>query len=400
MRKSRRKSKTKLNKYFIRRMVALLILIILLLILKSVISGIVRMDLNAPLTVLIDNEVYKPKKMVIVDDVNNIYFSMEDIKDLYDEFIDYDEDTKQLITTFNKHTAMLKLDESSINVNDTNIITSGTLKEIENTIYLPLKDMQIVYDIELEYEKLTNRVVIDSTYKAKDVATLNKKTKVYNKKGFFGHAIEKLLQNSEVVVIANQGKYSKIRTENGQIGFIKTKKLSEPQQIRADYKDDVYSLVIYNQYSAITGIYENIRVEPDKLNAVSPTFFYLEKDSKVEDRSNSKTASYSNYVEWTKTNNLSIIPTFTNNESVSKTLDIFEKRNKVINELNAYCTKYQYRGININFSTIDDIKSFYRFVIEIVPRFKESGLIVSVTLKDSLDKDKIQKITDYTVNAN
>ena len=211
MRKSRRKSKTKLNKYFIRRMVALLILIFLLLILKSVISGIVRMDLNAPLTVLIDNEVYKPKKMVIVDDVNNIYFSMEDIKDLYDEFIDYDEDTKQLITTFNKHTAMLKLDESSINVNDTNIITSGTLKEIENTIYLPLKDMQIVYDIELEYEKLTNRVVIDSTYKAKDVATLNKKTKVYNKKGFFGHAIEKLLQNSEVVVIANQGKYSKIK---------------------------------------------------------------------------------------------------------------------------------------------------------------------------------------------
>jgi len=60
----------------------------------------------------------------------------------------------------------------------------------------------------------------------------------------------------------------------------------------------------------------------------------------------------------------------------------------------------QNRGININFSTIDDIKSFYRFVIEIVPRFKESGLIVSVTLKDSLDKDKIQKITDYTVNAN
>ena len=108
MRKSRRKSKTKLNKYFIRRMVALLILIILLLILKTVISGIVRMDLNAPLTVLIDNEVYKPKKMVIVDDVNNIYFSMEDIKDLYDEFIDYDEDTKQLITTFNKHTALFR----------------------------------------------------------------------------------------------------------------------------------------------------------------------------------------------------------------------------------------------------------------------------------------------------
>ncbi len=398
MRKSRRKSK--INKYFIRRTVAICILIILLLILKSVISGIVRMDLEAPLTVLIDNEVYKPKKMVIVDDVNNIYFSMEDIKELYDEFITYDEEEKELITTFNKHTAMLKMDESSINVNDSNLITSGSLKEIEDIIYLPIKDMQIVYDIELEYEKLTNIVVIDSTYKAKQVATINRKTKVYNRKGFFGHAIEKLLQNSEVVVIENQGKWSKIRTENGQIGYVKTKKLSDIKQEREDYKDDVYSLVIYNQYSSITGVYENIRVEPDKLNAVSPTFFYLEKDSKVEDRSNSKTASYSNYVEWTKANNLSIIPTFTNTESVSKTLDTFEKRSKVINELNAYCTKYQYRGININFSTIDDIKSFYRFVIEIVPRFKESGLIVSITLKDSLDKEKINKITDYTVNAN
>ena len=398
MRKSRRR-KSKFNKYFIRRMVAICILIILLLLLKTVICGIVRMDLNAPLSIIINNEVYKPKKMVIVDEQSNVYFSIDDIRNLYDEFIVYDEEEKELITTFNKHTAMLKLGESNINVNDSNLITSGSLKEIEDIIYLPLKDMQIVYDIDLEYEKLTNRIVIDSTYKAKQTATINKKTKVYNRKGFFSHAIEKLLQNSEVVVIETQGKYSKIRTENGQIGYVKTKRLSDIKNVREDYQDEIYSLVLYNHYSDISGVYGSIRTEPDKLNAVSPIFFYLEKDSKVEDKTTSKTATYSKYVDWTKENNLNIIPTFTNNEAVSKTLNTFEKRNRVINELNAYCTKYQYKGININFSTIDDIKSFYRFVIEIVPRFKESGLIVSVTLKDSLDKEKIDKITDYTVNA-
>ena len=43
--------------------------------------------------------------------------------------------------------------------------------------------------------------------------------------------------------------------------------------------------------------------------------------------------------------------------------------------------------------------SFYRFLIELEPRFKEEGLYVSVTIKNNknIQRNKIQNIVDYVV---
>ena len=53
--------------------------------------------------------------------------------------------------------------------------------------------------------------------------------------------------------------------------------------------------------------------------------------------------------------------------------------------------------INIEFNTIDDINSFYRFVVELVPRFKEADLIVAVTLNNNLEKSRLENIVDYII---
>ena len=38
---------------------------------------------------------------------------------------------------------------------------------------------------------------------------------------------------------------------------------------------------------------------------------------------------------------------------------------------------------------MDDVNSFYRFILELVPRFKEVDLKVAVTLNDNLDKSRL-----------
>ena len=128
-----------------------------------------------------------------------------------------------------------------------------------------------------------------------------------------------------------------------------------------------------------------------------PTFFYLDKNSKVLDKTTSTTATYSIYKNWAGENKLEILPTFTNNENVSSNLLSYSQRSEVINTLKDYLITYKYMGVNIEFNTIDDVNSFYRFVLELVPRFKEENLIVVITLNNNLDKARLEDVVDYII---
>ena len=154
---------------------------------------------------------------------------------------------------------------------------------------------------------------------------------------------------------------------------------------------------VYKNYSNTSGIYDDIKVDDSKLNVIIPTFFYLDENSKVIDKTNSTTAAYSVYKNWADRNNLEILPVFTNNESVSNNLLSYSQRSQVINSLIALLLEHEYIGINIKFQTIDDLNSFYRFVLELVPRFKEAELKVVITLNNNLDKSRLENVVDYIV---
>ena len=109
------------------------------------------------------------------------------------------------------------------------------------------------------------------------------------------------------------------------------------------------------------------------------------------------TATYSVYKTWTDNNNLQILPSLENSSTVSTNLLSYSQRTSVINSLKELILKNNYIGINIKFNSIDDINSFNRFILELVPRFKTAGLKVAVTLANNVDKSKIENIVDYIV---
>ena len=146
--------KRKLNKLAIRRCIIVFLIIIIFLIL---ISTIINKNKNKykELTILLNNELLETTKEVIIED-NNIFFSKEDIKTIFDDTIYYNEAEKELITTYNTHVALLKVDEQYALINDQNVELKGKLKEINDTIYLPLTDLESVYDIDLDFSKESN----------------------------------------------------------------------------------------------------------------------------------------------------------------------------------------------------------------------------------------------------
>ena len=391
------KQKRKLNMLKVRR--CLIILITVLILIISIVCIKINKEKNRykELSILLNNEFVELINKPIIDDNKNIFFSKEDIQDIFDKTIYYNEAEKELITTYNTHVALLKVDEEYAEINDETIELKGKLHEIDDKIYVPLTDLADVYNLEIIYSQKSNRIIIDSTLKSKKEASITKKTKVESKKGIFGKKIDKLIIGDVVTILETDGKYKKVRTPLGNIGYIKENRISEERTIRDDFKYENKELEVYKNYSNISGIYDNIEVEEKKLNVVVPTFFYLEKNSKVLDKTTSTTATYSIYKNWTEINKLEIMPTFTNNESVSNNLLSYAERSAVINSLKNYLIKYNYMGINIKFNTIDDVNSFYRFILELAPRFKEAGLKVAVTLNNNLEKSRLENVVDYII---
>lgn len=387
--------KRKLNKLAIRRCIIVFLVIIIFLIL---ISTIINKNKNKykELTILLNNELLETTKEVIIED-NNIFFSKEDIKTIFDDTIYYNEAEKELITTYNTHVALLKVDEQYALINDQNVELKGKLKEINDTIYLPLTDLESVYDIDLEFSKESNRIIMDSTQKKKVEATVLKRANLENKKGLFSKKIEKLIIGDKVTVLEEDGKYKKIRTALGNIGYVKSKILSDDIVIREEVKTSKQELVVYDGYSNISGIYNNIQVDTSKLNVVIPTFFYIEKNSEVLDKSSVGTATYAVYKNWVDANKLQILPVLTNDVPLSTSLLSYSERSTIINSVKELVKKNNYIGINIDFEKIDDPNSFYRFVLELVPRFKADNLKVFVTLNNTIDRKKIENIVDYII---
>ena len=301
-----------------------------------------------------------------------------------------------LITSYNKHVALLKVDETFMVVNDSNVNLSTTVKETNNTVYVPIKDMEIVYDVEINYSKDENILMMDSIDKEKKEAEVLKNVKVKEEKGLFKKTVEKIEAGEKVIVIEKQDKYYKIRTANGNIGFIKENKLSEMNTIRDNYIVKKLELNLLKENNDVK-IYEEIDYKEGFLNVLNPAVVNLDSKSEIAINAVVNTEAFSEYINWANNKNIYVMPTLKNSTSVSSNLLTYAERNKFINELYVFLVKNGAKGIYIDFEEIDDLNSFYRFLIEITPKFKESGMYVIVENNELLDKSKLESIVDYVV---
>lgn len=393
------KKQKKLNMMKVKFCIIVAAIIICLCIL-SICMNVIKNNMKyIKLTILLNNELIETVKEVTIDENENIYFSKTDIAKLFDENIYYNEAEEELITAYNKHVALLKLDEEYGLINDENTKLKGKLKEYNGDIYIPITDLQLVYDLEITYSNKSNRVIMETITEEKVEASVIKKTKVKSKKGLFSKKIENLIIGDKVVILEENGKYKKVRTPLGNIGYIKTKRLSEEKVIREKEKIDKKEIEIYRNYSNISGIYDNLDepVDEKKLNVVIPTFFYVDKESKILNKTGSKTAVFAVYKEWMENNKLTFMPTVNSNVLVSESMLSYSERSQIINSLVKLVKDYGFVGINIEFDAVDDVNSFNRFIIELMPKCKSADIKVCVTLNSNLDKKKLEKIVDYVV---
>ena len=159
----------------------------------------------------------------------------------------------------------------------------------------------------------------------------------------------------------------------------------------AGVEDEVYS-VVDDKYEVLTNASEGTLVFPSLFEIVQ-----LEDKIDVKNVIDLENKKFQTYKDWAEQSNVSICPTVKLNCSMSKVSSSYESRSYVINTLYNTLINNRLTMICIDFTDVDDAEGLYRFIIEMVPRFKCAGMKVLIRNNGVFNVDRIKNIVDYVV---
>ena len=417
-RREKRMEKPK-SKIFSKLVVTALFLISVVFVLKYA-YNYVRNDITDKTNLVINNNniTTSLKKDILVED-GVVYISKEDIQNFFDPYIYYDSKYNQIITGSDSKIASMVVGENKITNNGSTVNISGSVIKKNETYYIPFSAIDNVYNTKTSYVDKTNTVVIDSLDRKYVVADSNKNSSVKQERTPISRTVDKIDAGDSVTVVTNSIKdgddWVKVRTITGKLGYVKQSSLSNSITIREDMTfekqiPESENVSMIWEYFSEYGSAPTRQGKLQGVNVVSPTFFTLRDEGKgevIENVGNSGTA----YITWAHNNGYKVWPSISNNSYINTTSDImrdYKLRQNLINKIVSLVVKYDLDGINIDFENMkaEDKSLFNRFIIELTPRLKEYGKVVSVdvTAPDGsenwsmcYDRHTIGKVADYIV---
>lgn len=377
----------------------------------------IREDYDGKTKVLINNNnvTLKMKNDVYIDENNNVFLSLADIRNYFDKYIEYNKENGDIVTTSEINIAKMSTKNNEITINGEEEKLNSSAIEKNDTIYLPFSEIsEKVYDVDLEYIQDTNTIIIDSLDRKQEVANTTKETKLKYKPQTLSGTLEKIEANEQVVYIEETNNWAEVRSKDGTIGYIKKEDLGNVEVAREakEYIDKVEGKVnlVWDYYSEYAKAPDRMGETMDGVNVVSPSFFSLERESNGEIYDNAKDDG-AEYIEWAHNNNYQVWEMFSNNslkDTTSQILNDYEKREAMIENLMDLVEEYNLDGVNVDFENMNesDKNVYSRFLIELAPRLKKIGktLSVDVTAPDGsetwslcFDRNTIANVADYIV---
>ena len=306
----KKKRKKACNKKILKIGVILILLIIVLVIVKKAET---KQQSDETMIIISSQEITNSLENDIIIKDEIIYISFEDMKKFLDENI-YQENENLIITSSEKKVAKLELDKNEILINGSKLSIKGEpFKNEENKIYLPISEMENVYDIDFFYNKDNNIITIDYYSKELIKAYTRKKVAVKSENSKFSKTLEKVKKGNWLIYISEEDGWAKVRTQNGKIGYIKYKYLTNFVTER-----------------------ENMKSEIDTISGKE----YLQKNITKEN------------------------------------ISTYKKREKLINAILKDGVNKDYNAVKIKYEK-DSNENFERFKLEIKPILKECGIEVA-----------------------
>ena len=207
MEENKKKSRSNKNKKILIYAIIILLVVVFIIIKNNTIKKNYKTELivsNENITDTLKNE--------IIIKENVVYLSLEDVQKYFDKDL-YQEDNKIILTSTRK-IAAIELNKNEIEINGSKVKIQGKAYKTENNII---------------------NITIDYNYKKIVKANTTKNVLLKEKPGIFASNLEKIDKDSLVVYISEENGWAKIRSQNGNIGYINKAKLTNIVTEREDF---------------------------------------------------------------------------------------------------------------------------------------------------------------------
>ncbi len=338
--------------------------------------------------VTVEDSYIKMEEDILLQD-GYVYIPYNFIKSYIDEYIFYEPNANLVTITSESNVIKMNTDELTYFVNEDPLTLTAPIIQHSDTAYLPKEFVENTYNVTLKYDNDTDILNLNYNDLPSNISTAEKKIKVR-----FNYVNDSYLttriQEGETFEIYNEyEEYTKVRTSNGLLGYVKTSDINSTEIVEATVLDsyspkniiDGKITLLWDQiYSYSANKLPNKQNLPIGVDVVSPTWFKF--DETALDGTILSLADNS-YVDAIHNQGGEVWPILTDNFSSKVSSTILrnpEYRRNVIRQILALSVLYDFDGINIDFEAVQpsDSEYFIQFLRELYPEMKKNDLVLSV----------------------
>ena len=381
----------------------LVLLILLIIGISNLVSTLTsnqeRMDLNSYYKLSKDNEV----AIILNDKVLEAHASIIDEQIYIDYQTVHDHINPRFYWDANENILLYTSAENvySAHAEATSYFIGKSSKDFGNVIVKSTADSALIH---IDYLKLfsnfiydqydtPSRIVMRNDWKDIQV-TLAKKNTLLRYEGDKSSAILSDIKKGTLLNVLEQDKtWTKVCTSDGLVGFIATKhtKDTHTQTLSYNFEEDEFFHILKNK--PVNLLWHNVEGSNDNseisqvltttkgVNVVAPSWFEL-KDNK----GNISNLASRDYVEYCHNHNVEVWGQISNNRenvNTSRVLTHTSSRQNLVNQLVAAALQYNFDGINIDFTDLDESKigdGYIQFIRELSIKCENNDVSLSVNI--------------------
>lgn len=341
---------------------------------------------GSQVALLLDNELQEEKG--IYED-GQVYLPVEWVNEYLNQRFYWDEGEKLLVYA---------LPESIVYADEDAQGEKGPLfKVTDDGMYLSLGLVVNYTDIRTQSFATSQikRVFIDTLWEPYDTAVIKKAGQVREKGGVKSPILTELEQGESVDVLETMEKWSRVRTEDGYIGYIENRRLEAREQVtpQSSFEAPVYTSISMDEKVRL-GFHQVTRQEANStlesyaavtkdMNVIVPTWFNVISDDGTYNSLASK-----EYVDkahgmglqvWAMVENVSTQESV-KNLNTKTLMSSTSTRRKLIENLMKEADTYGFDGFNLDFESLkaEAGPHYVQFIRELSVSCRQKGLVLSV----------------------
>ena len=316
-----------------------------------------------------------------------VYLPVDWVDEAVNERFYWDEENSQLIYT---------LPDQIVYANEETMGSSGKplLVQQDGTVWLLSSLVSAYTNVRIETFDTdgVHRIFVDTTWESQQLAKVKKNTALRIRGGVKSALITEVPSGAEVTVLEQLENWSRVRTEDGQVGYLPNRRLKETEAktLVSTFQEPEYTSISIDEpvvlvWHQVTNLSANQAMQTlisatKGVNVIAPTWFMLTDNS-----GNYESLADKNYVDQAHAMGVqvwAVLDNFNKGDNVQSEV-LFAStaaRKKLIASLMKDAQTYGFDGINLD---VEGIKAsagphYVQFIRELSVDCRKAGLVLSI----------------------